>query len=103
MSNFTGHQKLERTQGALVVSEIHQTLIGDFGAGFSGDVVAKIDVEFTGDLEIVSSPGGTHGIVKRHTTATDDSDKRIGLSGVAAMLHGLQVHARKHADHFEMA
>ena len=52
VGDFAGHKKLQRIFGTSIVAEIDQPLINDFGAGFSGDIAAKVNVELTRNLQI---------------------------------------------------
>ncbi len=44
MSNFTGHEELQRVDRSSVVSKIDESLVHNLGPGFGCDVAAKIDI-----------------------------------------------------------
>src|SRR6185312_4885013 len=102
MCNFTGHKELERILRACIIAKIDKAFVNNFGASFSGDVAAKINVQFTGNFEIIGGPGITHGVVKCDSTAARNSNQRIRFSSPARGLHWLEMHAGECADDFEM-
>ena len=83
MRDLAGHQELQRIFGACVITETDEALIHDLGAGLGGDVAAKIDIEFTGDLEVVGGPGIALRIKKGYPSAAGDRDQGIGFRGLA--------------------
>ena len=44
VGDFPGHQELERIYGALIIREIDQALIDDFGPCLGGDIAAEVHV-----------------------------------------------------------
>lgn len=103
MGDFARHKELERILGAGVVAEIDEAFVNDFGAGFSGDVAAEINIQFAGDFEVIGSPGIAHGIVERDAPAASDGDEGIGFGGAAGGFHWFEMHTSEGADDFEMA
>jgi len=78
VGDFPCHQELQGVLGAGVITEIDQALIDDLGPSFCGDVAAQIDVEFSGDLEIVRRPGTALRVEQIDTAA---SGTAIGEGG----------------------
>jgi hypothetical protein len=46
MRDFASHEELQRVFGACVRCEIDQAFVDNLGSRLSGDIAAKIDVEF---------------------------------------------------------
>ena len=103
VGDFARHQELQSVLGAGVVAEVDEAFIDNFGAGFGGDVAAEVNVEFAGDLEVISGPRVAHGVAKRDATAAGDGNEWIGFGGLAAGFHRLEMHPREGADDFQMA
>ena len=60
MSNLARHQELQGVLRARVVAKIDQPLVHNFGARFCRNVAAKIDIQLSGDLEVIRCPGSSH-------------------------------------------
>ena len=103
MGDFSGHQELKRVLRAGIIAEVDEPLVDDLGSGFGRDIAAQIDVEFAGDLEIVSGPGVALRIEQIDAAAAGDGDERIGLGRLAVELRRLKVHSRQTSDDFQMA
>ena len=88
----------KRVLGAGVPAEVDQTLVDDLCAGLGGDIAAKVDVEFAGDLEVVRGPGVAHRVVQVDAAAARNRDQGIGFGFLTDRFHRLQMHARERAD-----
>src|SRR5947209_15680738 len=101
VGDFTGHQELQGLPRTLVLSEADETLVNDLRASLSGNVTSQINSQIPSDFQIICRPGISHRIEQPNTTAAGDGYQRIGLSGFAAALHGLQVHAYQRSHDFQ--
>ncbi len=81
MRDFAGHQELKRVNRAGIVSVVDEAFVDNLGAGFGGNIAAQVHVEFAGDLQVVGSPRIAARVEQRHSAASGDGHKRIGLGG----------------------
>ncbi len=103
VGDLARHQKLKGILRAGILAEIDQALVDDLRARFGGDVAAKVDVQFAGDLEIIGRPGIAHGVEQIDSAAAGDRDQRVHLGGIASGLQRFEVHPGQSADDFQMA
>jgi hypothetical protein len=96
------HKELESILGTCVVAEIDQPLIDDLGARLCCDVTSKIDVQLSGDFQIVRSPRIALGIEEIDSAAAGDRNKRVCLGCLAIEFRRFQVHTRQTAHDLEM-
>ena len=85
-----------------IVAEVDQALIDDLRPGLGGNIASEIDVEFTGDLEVIGGPGITLRVEQIHAAAATNGDEWIGLGGLPIEFRRFQVHPRQMPYDFQM-
>src|SRR5579872_1856469 len=83
VGDLTGHQELQGIDRARIVTKVDKPLINNLGASFGGDVTAKVDIELTGDLQIVGGPRVGHGVAKADASTTRNGDHGVDFSFLA--------------------
>src|ERR1700678_2977521 len=101
--NLSRHQELQCLLRPLILRKTDEPFVDNLRSRLGGDVTAQIYCHIPGYLPVVCSPGVSHGIEKRDTTAACDRYQRVCLRRFAAALHGLQMHPNQGSYHFKVA
>lgn len=75
VGNFASHQELQCVFAALIVGQMDQSLIGDFGACFSCDIVSQIDIQFACNLQVVRGPRVANRVKEVESATACDGDE----------------------------
>ena len=81
MRHFACHQEIERGQHILVVGELHQVFVNDFGARFGGDVRTQIDRQVAVGIDIGALPRDAVAVGKARPAARQYAELRIDRKG----------------------
>src|SRR5205823_10266232 len=91
VSDLAGHEELQSVNRSTVLTKIDEAFVDDFRARLGRDVASEIDIQFSGDLQVVGRPGVSHGIAEGDSASTRNSYQGVRLSRSSVGLHRPQM------------